>query len=409
MANIINTWKQLSTDQRDLYAQLAAEGNEFAKKLADSYESNEKEEKPLVVPEQLKQYGDQLKTKETNTVDQKQNEGYQQLGKEVTKINAPEKIEKINTGFVAPPQKKTWRDYLFGSKDDQEFNNKRKQTIAAAHDLITNLGNLYATSQGAVSQKFETATDKLAKQKEKDAKKDKADKEMALSVLKLQNQKANDDRNYNLKLGEYGLKQNEDTRQNQLQPYKILEQKGKADYQTGRAQIQAATAGDILRQEKAKADTEETKAKFAPQQQQATLGQKRASTNSLNANAAHSRALTNKVNRTGTNTTSTGGGKQEGIPVWNKDKQQYEYYKTKTSANTAAKTYGTWQEDNIQTTTVKSKYDPVLNRTTSDTSHTTRTGSGYPMTKEEYEKQQQQKKPKGFIMSSGKKFNFSDK
>ena len=393
MANILSTWQNMPPEQQSSYEQMALhrkqEGEYYQQKEKDTPktvnnsivqgETITPTTKPLVVPDKLERQGDKiLSSGTTQTLQAKQNEGIHQLTDYATKVKAPDKIDNIDTGFV-PKKKKTWRDYLLGSKDDQEFNNRRKQTIAAVHDLVTNLGNLYATSQGAMSQKYESATDKIAKQKAKDAEKEKADLEMALATMKVQQQMQNDERNYKLRLGEYGLKQNEDTRQNQLHPWKILEQKGKADFQANKAAIQAATAGDVIRGQKADADLAETEAKFATQQQQATLANKRASTAHLNASTRH-------IASEDGSGSGGGKGKQDGKPfAYNKQTKETEYFKTQDAANTAAQSYGTFNYQNKTEQRVSKKHDPVTGRTTADTTTVTRSGGGYPMTREEYE------------------------
>lgn len=214
--------------------------------------------------------------------------------------------------------KKTWRDYLFGSKTDEEWNKKRREKIAAIYDLVVNLGNLGTTAlAGAVPQKLESAYEKVKKQHDKEAAdnaaKDKADRDFKFK----QNQA---DRDYNISLGNLEVKQNADKRQQDLQPHemaraianankaktdaetaaktqadKIREAAGKADLAGERVKgQQAQTALSQARQKKAESDAE-----WAPKEHAASVNQKKASAAASRASAANSyaAAATQKARR----------------------------------------------------------------------------------------------------------------
>lgn len=214
--------------------------------------------------------------------------------------------------------KKTWRDYLFGSKTDEEWNKKRREKIAAIYDLVVNLGNLGTTAlAGAVPQKLESAYDKVKKQHDKENA-DKDAKDKADRDFKFKQNEA--DRDYNISLGNLEVKQNADKRQQDLQPHemaraianankaktdaetaaktqadKIREAAGKADLAGERVKgQQAQTALSQARQKKAESDAE-----WAPKEHAASVNQKKASAAASRASAANSyaAAATQKARR----------------------------------------------------------------------------------------------------------------
>lgn len=214
--------------------------------------------------------------------------------------------------------KKTWRDYLFGSKTDEEWNKKRREKLAAIYDLVVNLGNLGTTAlAGAVPQKLESAYEKVKKQHDKEAA-DNAAKDKADRDFKFKQNEA--DRDYNISLGNLEVKQNADKRQQDLQPHemaraianankaktdaetaaktqadKIREAAGKADLAGERVKgQQAQTALNQARQKKAESD-----AAWAPKEHAASVNQKKASAAASRASAANSyaAAATQKARR----------------------------------------------------------------------------------------------------------------
>ncbi len=222
----------------------------------------------------------------------------QQLGlKPVGGMSADDKIRfaqqkaAADARFKEQADKKTWRDYLFGSKTDEEWNKKRREKIAAVYDLVLNLGNLYTTSRNAVPQKFESAYDRIHKEHKEDAatqaKKDKDAADMAYKQKEA-------DRNYNLSLNSLNLKRAAEKRAQDMQPYEMA----KAIAEANAAKIKGDTEGRLQADKIRKAAAEAAVAEAAA------------------ANAdAYQKSRIGKNNRTGMGRSSSGGGGYKGATV----------------------------------------------------------------------------------------------
>lgn len=200
--------------------------------------------------------------------------------------------------------KKTWRDYLFGSKTDEEWNKKRREKIAAIYDLVVNLGNLGTTAwAGAVPQKFESAYKKVKAEHDKD-KKDKEAKAKADRDFAFKQNEA--DRDFQVNLGNLNIKQDANKREADKHPYEMAKAIAKASEAKTKAETEAATKADKIREAAGKAATAEEKANkaksdadWADKLNAASLAQKKASANASNASAANSyaSAATQKTRR----------------------------------------------------------------------------------------------------------------
>ncbi len=209
-----------------------------------------------------------------------------QNGERVVKATMNEAERKAN--------KKTWRDWLFGSKTDEEWNKKRKEKIAAVGDFLKNLGNLYGTINGAPSMKFESAYDKL---KAEHVAADKAAKDRAFKQQEA-------DRDYSIALGGLNVKQSAEHREQELQPHKLAQAIATANEAKTKAETERAMQKSKI--EKAAGDADLAKEKVATQQEQTNLtkaktkgqaienqykpGVMKSQTNAHNASAANSYA-----------------------------------------------------------------------------------------------------------------------
>lgn len=147
--------------------------------------------------------------------------------------------------------KKTWRDYLFGSKTDQEWNKKRKAKILALRDVLSGWANLYATTKGAPAMKIGSTLDEYEKRlKEQDAAK--AAKEKADRDFQFKQNEA--DRDFQLKLGDLNISQNKDKRDQDKHPYELAKEIAKANEAKTKADTEAKTQADKIRKAAGEAD-----------------------------------------------------------------------------------------------------------------------------------------------------------
>lgn len=131
-------------------------------------------------------------------------------------------------------RKHGWRDW-FRNTGDEEFENRKRERIAAFSDMIRHLANLHYVNQYATPQHIESAYGKV-KAEEKEERKlrreqEKEDRKWNWKVSEAQRDQANKDRTY-------GLGVRKDKRAEELQPYK----KAEADKKAKRAEYQAQKA-----------------------------------------------------------------------------------------------------------------------------------------------------------------------
>jgi len=131
-------------------------------------------------------------------------------------------------------RKHGWRDY-FRNTGDEEFENKKRERIAAFSDMIRHLANLHYVNQYATPQHIESAYGKV-KAEEKEERKlrreqEKEDRKWNWKVSEAQRDQYNKDRTY-------GLGVRKDKRAEELQPYK----KAEADKKAKRAEYLAQKA-----------------------------------------------------------------------------------------------------------------------------------------------------------------------
>lgn len=206
--------------------------------------------------------------------------------------------------------KKTWRDYLFGSKTDQEWNRKRKEKILALRDVLAGWSNLYATTKGAPAMDIKSSLENYEeKQKAQDKAKAAADKDAKDRAFKQQEA----DRDYNIKLGNLNIKQDANKREAEKQPYELAKLLADKEKSKTQAETEKALQADKIRKaagdadaatekaKKAKSDAEKSQsdATWADKLNAATLAQRRASAKASNASAANSyaSAATQKARR----------------------------------------------------------------------------------------------------------------
>ena len=131
-------------------------------------------------------------------------------------------------------RKHGWRDW-FKKTDDEEYENRKRERIAAFSDMIRHLANLHYVNQYATPQHIESAYGKV-KAEEREQR-------------KLKRERENEDRKWNWKVSEaqrdqynkdrtYGLGVSKDKREEALQPYK----KAEADKKAKRAEYLAQKA-----------------------------------------------------------------------------------------------------------------------------------------------------------------------
>lgn len=131
-------------------------------------------------------------------------------------------------------RKHGWRDY-FRNTGDEEYENRKRERIAAFSDMIRHLANLHYVNQYATPQHIESAYGKV-KAEEKEQRKlkreqAKEDRKWYWKVSEAQRDQANKDRTY-------GLGVRKDKRAEELQPYK----KAEADKKAKRAEYLAQKA-----------------------------------------------------------------------------------------------------------------------------------------------------------------------
>lgn len=131
-------------------------------------------------------------------------------------------------------RKHGWRDY-FRNTGDEEFENRKRERVAAFSDMIRHLANLYYVNQYATPQHIESAYGKV-KAEEREQRKlkreqEKEDRKWDWKISEAQRDQANKDRTYGL-----GVKK--DKREEEVQPYK----KAEADKKAKRAEYLAQKA-----------------------------------------------------------------------------------------------------------------------------------------------------------------------
>lgn len=131
-------------------------------------------------------------------------------------------------------RKHGWRDW-FKKTNDEEYENRKRERIAAFSDMIRHLANLHYVNQYATPQHIESAYGKV-KAEEKEQRKlrreqEKEDRKWNWKVSEAQRDQANKDRTY-------GLGVRKDKRAEELQPYK----KAEADKKAKRAEYLAQKA-----------------------------------------------------------------------------------------------------------------------------------------------------------------------
>lgn len=173
---------------------------------------------------------------------------------EITAETAPSEAaytayeHKINPQPQEENHKHGWRDY-FRNTGDEEFENKKRERIAAFSDMIRHLANLYYVNQYATPQHIESAYGKV-KAEEKEQRKlkreqDKEDRKWNWKVSEAQRDQYNKDRTY-------GLGVRKDKREEALQPEKLK-----------KAQEAAAAEEAKKRAEQAKATKLSAEAEYA--------------------------------------------------------------------------------------------------------------------------------------------------
>ena len=201
-------------------------------------------------------------------------------------------------------RKHNWRDWLLGDSEDEEFSRKRREKIAAIGDVLRHMGNLYGTSQGAISQNLISWRDKAdAMRKDEEAEEERKKKA---------------DRDYNIKLSEqarriaeakrkqdnadrlYRLKNEANERERNLYPHKLAKAEADAGYAKDKERIQKAVGEGKITEQEAKAEIKQAQAKWAGAVEQSKA-------NKNNAAAAKEYAHAGYYNRKDANGGGNGG------------------------------------------------------------------------------------------------------
>ena len=178
-------------------------------------------------------------------------------------------------------RKHGWRDW-FKKTDDEEYENRKRERIAAFSDMIRHLANLHYVNQYATPQHIESAYGKV-KAEEREQR-------------KLKQERENEDRKWNWKVSEaqrdqynkdraHGLGVRKDQRAEALQPDKAAKAKAEKEYAEEKARIQKAVGEGKISEQEAKTKTQEAKAKYAGALEQSKIDKNKATANKENAHA----------------------------------------------------------------------------------------------------------------------------
>lgn len=243
-------------------------------------------------------------------------------------------------------------------KAKRERMEKSKKVIAATVDGLSALSNLFFTTQYAPNA-YNPQSSQLAKVNER------------IEALK-DERKADSDRYNNLML-RLGDAQNAKARtlremQAQQEAQKLAREKAKREAEAHG--WQALLQLDKQREQKGKADkaeqqakAAETEAQYAPQMQEAKLKTEEARAGAQRASASASYASAAAHNRTNPNEFS----------AWDENGREHKF-RTKEAADRFAKQHGTWQEEDIISSTTSSKDDEYNGHTDQTVTKTTKGG-----------------------------------
>lgn len=200
-------------------------------------------------------------------------------------------------------RKHGWRDY-FRNTGDEEFENKKRERIAAFSDMIRHLANLHYVNRYATPQNIESAYGKVkAQEKEERRYKDALDQKeraYAFRVGEAQRKQDNFER-------QQGLKAEDNNRKRELQPYKMDKAKAEKEYAEEKARIQKAVGEGKISEQEAKTKTQEAKAKYAGALEQSKINKNNAAANKENAHAGYYNRK--DANGSGGRNGGSGGGK----------------------------------------------------------------------------------------------------
>lgn len=180
-------------------------------------------------------------------------------------------------------RKHGWRDW-FRNTGDEEYENRKRERVAAFSDMIRHLANLHYVNQYATPQHIESAYGKV-KAEEKEQR-------------KLKREQENEDRKWNWKISEaqrdqankdrtYGLGVRKDKRAEALQPEKEAKAKAEKEYAEEKARIQKAVGEGKISEQEAKTKTQEAKAKYADALEKSKIDKNKATANKENAHAGY--------------------------------------------------------------------------------------------------------------------------